>query len=152
MGSLAFCLFDRNHAGAISVPEFRKIIVSLDIATDPEKIDAIVESVDSNKDNVIDFREFATAMIRHLPPASEEEDYRSSNKRISFYDDLELIECFQAFDKNGDGFISQSELEEVMVSLGERLTPKEIRAMMEEADTNGDGLIDLEEFKQLLPM
>lgn len=117
---------------------------------------------------MIDFEEFATAMIRHLAPlhpahheplqptmtttASSSSASRSvRSKRISFHDEMELLQCFQAFDKNGDNRISQQELAEVMISLGERLSSHDLQAMMNEADINRDGYIDFEEFKQLLP-
>ena len=53
--------------------------------------------------------------------------------------------CFaQAFDKDGSGKISEDELRTVMQSLGERLTDDELREMIREADTDGDGEIDYE--------
>lgn len=111
---------------------------------------------------MIDFEEFATAMIRHLAPLHPVQEplqpttpssssRRARSKRISFHDEMELLQCFQAFDKNGDNRISQQELAEVMISLGERLSPHDLQAMMKEADINRDGYIDFEEFKQLLP-
>lgn len=112
---------------------------------------------------MIDFEEFATAMIRHLAPlhpaheplqpttTTTASSRRVRSKRISFHDEMELLQCFQAFDKNGDNRISQQELAEVMISLGERLSSHDLQAMMKEADINRDGYIDFEEFKQLLP-
>jgi Ca2+-binding EF-hand superfamily protein len=56
----------------------------------------------------------------------------------------------RVFDKNSDGKICAAELTEVMKSLGEELTPSEIAKMMREADIDGDGVINIEEFKKLL--
>ncbi|KAI9249708.1 hypothetical protein BDA99DRAFT_523412 [Phascolomyces articulosus] len=182
----AFRIFDIKGAGTISLTEFGKIIENLNIATSQSEIQSIAHAVDLNNDQMIDFEEFATAMIRHLTPdphqshttcfsssiiTTEPQSYyyqsattsrprtilprstttKRSSKRISFYDDLELVQCFQAFDKNRDGLISRKELEDVMISLGEHLTPQEIKAMMDDADRNGDGYIDFDEFKHLLP-
>lgn len=54
----------------------------------------------------------------------------------------EIADAFKIFDKNGDGYINEEELKQVMVSLGEQLSPKELEDMMKEADTDGDGLIN----------
>ncbi|CDS10737.1 hypothetical protein LRAMOSA11223 [Lichtheimia ramosa] len=159
----AFRIFDSTGTGSITIGQFSKIVKNLNIATDPNEIDCIARSVDLNNDHVIDFEEFATAMIRHLAPLhpvqeplqpttpSSSSSRRARSKRISFHDEMELLQCFQAFDKNGDNRISQQELAEVMISLGERLSPHDLQAMMKEADINRDGYIDFEEFKQLLP-
>ncbi|KAJ9074306.1 hypothetical protein DSO57_1003097 [Entomophthora muscae] len=62
----------------------------------------------------------------------------------------ELNEAFALFDKNGDGSISVEELGEVMKSLGQNPTPDELQAMIKEADADGDGTIDQEEFQILM--
>ncbi|EEC13003.1 calmodulin, putative, partial [Ixodes scapularis] len=54
----------------------------------------------------------------------------------------ELREAFRVFDKNGDGFISASELRHVMTNLGEKLTDEEVEDMIKEADLDGDGLVN----------
>lgn len=54
----------------------------------------------------------------------------------------ELREAFRVFDRNGDGFISASELRHVMTNLGEKLTDEEVEDMIREADLDGDGLVN----------
>lgn len=53
------------------------------------------------------------------------------------------------FDVNGDGWISREELRTVMTNLGEKLTDQDIDAMIKEADLNGDGRVNYEEFVQM---
>lgn len=49
------------------------------------------------------------------------------------------------FDTNGDGEITLAELQQAMQRLlGERLTPREISEVVQEADVNGDGTVDFE--------
>jgi calmodulin len=45
------------------------------------------------------------------------------------------------FDKEGRGWISAAELRHVLTSIGEKLGPDEMDAMMAESDPDGDGKI-----------
>ena len=56
----------------------------------------------------------------------------------------DLKEAFKVFDKDNNGFISQSELRLVMVNLGEKLTDDELKEMILEADIDGDGQVNYE--------
>ncbi|KAJ0980905.1 hypothetical protein J5N97_009160 [Dioscorea zingiberensis] len=61
----------------------------------------------------------------------------------------DLEQVFKKFDSNGDGKVSSSELAGVLHTLGEILTEEDVKAMMAEVDTDGDGFISLEEFIDL---
>lgn len=56
----------------------------------------------------------------------------------------ELCQSFKVFDKDGNGFISASELHHVMTTFGEKLTKEDADEMVREADINGDGQINYE--------
>ncbi|XP_011020172.1 PREDICTED: calmodulin-like protein 3 isoform X2 [Populus euphratica] len=62
------------------------------------------------------------------------------------YDKAELKSVFATFDKNGDGFITKQELRESFKNIRIFMTEKEVEEMVVKVDTNGDGLIDFEEF------
>ena len=73
-----------------------------------EEVKQIVDSV--NKSSV-DFPEFLGVVSKNMkPPASESE----------------IKEAFRVFDKEGNGFVSASELRHVMTNLGEKLTEDEV--------------------------
>ena len=55
-------------------------------------------------------------------------------------------EAFKVFDKDGNGFISAAELRHVMTNLGEKLTEDEVDEMIKEADFDGDGQVNYDEF------
>lgn len=60
------------------------------------------------------------------------------------------IKYFQVFDRDNNGFISATELRHVMKSLGEALTDEEVDEMIEQADVNGDGQVNYEEFVKMM--
>uniref|UniRef100_A0A162AFH3 EF-hand domain-containing protein n=1 Tax=Daucus carota subsp. sativus TaxID=79200 RepID=A0A162AFH3_DAUCS len=62
----------------------------------------------------------------------------------------ELKEAFRVFDKDQNGFISAAELRHVMTNLGEKLTDEEVDEMIREADVDGDGQINYEEFVKVM--
>ena len=51
---------------------------------------------------------------------------------------------------SGGYYVSPESLKKVMASLGERLTHEEVEEMMRMADTNQDGLLHYEEFRDFL--
>ena len=70
-----------------------------------------------------------------------------SNHRIADENlEEDILEAFQVFDKDGNGFITARELKNVMANLGESLTEDEVNAMIREADCDGDGCINYAEF------
>uniref|UniRef100_A0A8P0NV50 EF-hand calcium-binding domain-containing protein 11 n=2 Tax=Canis lupus familiaris TaxID=9615 RepID=A0A8P0NV50_CANLF len=54
------------------------------------------------------------------------------------------------FDKDGNGYISAVELHHVMTNSGVKLTDEEVDEMIKEADTDGDGRVNYEEFVQMV--
>ncbi len=63
---------------------------------------------------------------------------------------VSLSPLHRVFDRDGDGLISEEELRLTMNNLGEPLTDSEVRSMIEEADLDGDGRINFQEFARLM--
>ena len=57
---------------------------------------------------------------------------------------------FKIFDRDGNGFISAGELRHVLNNLDEPVTDDEANEIIEEADTDGDGQINYEEFVRMI--
>ncbi|XP_069114960.1 uncharacterized protein [Argopecten irradians] len=62
----------------------------------------------------------------------------------------ELEAAFSIFDTDDDGCITTDELASVMRSMGGVTTEEELQDMIKEADADGSGDIDLEEFLALM--
>ncbi|CAA7407478.1 unnamed protein product [Spirodela intermedia] len=61
-----------------------------------------------------------------------------------------LGRMFRFVDENGDGKISPSELQSCMKTVGEELTEEDAEAVVESADSDGDGLLGFEDFARLV--
>ena len=76
---------------------------------------------------LFDFNETQSIISRRAPPPEKEDTIR---------------DCFRIFDKDGNGYVSASELRHVLTNLGERLSDEEVDEMIREADITGDGQVN----------
>ncbi len=58
--------------------------------------------------------------------------------------------AFRMFDRNKDGYVDAKEIKELTTTLGQRLTFDELEAFMREADMDGDGRLNYEEFVKMM--
>ena len=71
-------------------------------------------------------------------------------KAVEDVEEEEMVEAFRSFDLDGNGFISAAELRLAYSSQGMTLTDEEVEEMIREADTDCDGRINYEEFRQMM--
>ncbi|XP_057959223.1 calmodulin-like protein 11 [Malania oleifera] len=131
----AFCLFDRDGDGRITVEELATVIRSLDQNPTDQELQEMITEVDADGNGTIEFTEFLSLMARKMKETDAEE---------------ELREAFKVFDKDQNGYISASELRQVMINLGEKLTDEEVEQMINEADLDGDGQVNYDEFVKMM--
>ncbi|XP_074566659.1 calmodulin-1-like [Curcuma longa] len=131
----AFCLFDKDGDGCITPEELGTVIKSLGQNPSEEELQEMVQEVDADGNGSIEFGEFLSLMARKVKETNVEE---------------ELKEAFKVFDKDQNGFISATELRNVMINLGEKLTDEEVEKMIKEADLDGDGQVNYEEFVRMM--
>jgi len=87
----------------------------------------------------VEFEEFLAMMTRRLAATSTDDDEARRQRH-----DAELRQAFRVFDIDGDGLIDADELRQTMANLGETLSDHDVRAMIREADRNGDGKVDFD--------
>ena len=127
----AFKFFDKDGNGTVEPEEISQVLKALGLEMTDEELKDIMSSLDENGDGVMDFQEFVQMMDRRMSISSQR---------------AEIEQTFKVFDKNGDVKITFDELKEVLTQLGEEVTDKDVMDMIKEADLNGDGAIDFEEF------
>merc|ERR1719342_179312 len=98
---------------------------------------ALVMEVDINGDGTIDFQEFLGMMKQKANEADQESD---------------LKEAFKIFDRDKNGYIDMKELKQVACMLGATLTKDEVAEFMKEADVDGNGKLDYDEFVKMMLM
>ena len=92
-----------------------------------------MDLVDSNKNGYIDYSEFLSAAM---------------SKEI-ILDKERMESAFKAFDSDGSGGISSEELK-LMVGGDGNIGDQVWKELIKEVDTDEDGTIDLNEFKNML--
>ena len=130
----AFILLDKDDDGAITKRELISVLVELGETPKEETLREMMNEVNFNGNETIDFHEFLAFMSNKMRYTPEEE----------------FEEMFRLLDIDGDGHITGGEIRLVMGTLGEAFTDEEIGDMMREADVDGDGYVNYEEFLKMM--
>jgi len=123
-----FLAMDKNKHGTITLGEFKSIIQERYAGQfSDSQVKELFDAIDTSHTEEIAYTEFLAAMMMN---------------RMALHDDI-LKATFRRFDTNGSGVIEPKDLE---VLLGESFEGEEVKDLIKEADTNGDGRIDYDEF------
>ncbi|KAJ9505262.1 hypothetical protein QJQ45_027904 [Haematococcus lacustris] len=151
----------------MSSAELGTVMRSLGQNPTEAELQDMINEVDVDGNGTIDFPEFLMLMARKMkvpksppphdgttgPPFPLSNISNMAYMQETDHED-ELREAFKVFDKDGNGFISAVEqcmqLRHVMTNLGERLTDEEVEEMIREADVDGDGQVNYEEFVNMM--
>lgn len=133
-----FEMFDSDGDGSITVKELESIAKALGHnLTETELLDLVKEfDFDGNGD--LDYDEFQALAKKCFPNGA-------ANPSAD-----ELKQIFQMADKDEKGFITAAELRELFVLMGETATDEDIDDMIEFADFDNDGKINIDDFFQLM--
>ena len=95
----------------------------------------MISDIDKDGSGTIDFTEFLEMMTSKM----SEKDSRE-----------EILKAFRLFDDDETGKISFRNLKRVAKELGENMTDEELQEMIDEADRDGDGEINEDEFLRIM--
>lgn len=131
----AFDLFDTDGSGTIDAKELKVAMRALGFEPKKEEIKKMIADIDKDGSGTIDFDEFLQMMTAKM----SEKDSRE-----------EILKAFRLFDDDETGKISFKNLKRVAKELGENMTDEELQEMIDEADRDGDGEINEEEFLRIM--
>ncbi|XP_044472050.1 calcium-dependent protein kinase 19-like isoform X2 [Mangifera indica] len=160
----AFKLFDKDQNGFISAAELRLFMTNLGEKMTDEEVKELIQEADVDGDGQVNYDEFVRVMLEGVvkdissklssSTSTSASTSASSNlinlKRLDTDTEEEMKAAFKVFDKDQNGFISAAELRHVMTNLGEKMTYEEAKEMIQEADVDGDGQVNYDEFVRLM--
>jgi len=132
-----FKRLDTDGSGTLTIDEFVSVP---ELAVNP-LLERVLQIFDQDKDNEIQFYEFIKALSIFSERSSKEE-------KIKF--------AFKVYDIDGDDFISNGELFQVLkMMVGNNLTEEQLQQIVDktilEGDKDKDGKISYTEFKNMIP-
>ena len=129
----SFAMYDKDGNGSISLGELREVLRNLGEKVTNDDINQIIQIADTDGDGEIDYKEFVDLI-------------KGVMKNKGAQGDQDLRRAFTIFDQDGNGSISASELKIVLDRIGIKMTDYEIANTIREADTDGNGEVDYNEF------
>jgi len=131
----AFDLFDTDGGGSIDPKELKAAMVSLGFEAKNQTIYQMISDLDADGSGAIDFKEFLDMMTARMSDRDSRED---------------IEKVFKLFDDEKTGRISIKNLRRVARELGETMDDSELQEMVERADNDGDGLVTLDDFYNIM--
>ncbi|KAG8184631.1 hypothetical protein JTE90_022679 [Oedothorax gibbosus] len=131
----AFKLFDTEETGFIAARELKVALRALGFEPKKEEIKKMLTEIDKDNTGKIAYEDFFSVM-----------SVKISDKGAN----QEIMKAFQLFDNDNTGKISYANLKRVAQELGETISEEELREMIQEADRDGDGEVNQEEFLRIM--
>lgn len=128
-----FNYFDGDRDGKISAVELRAYLGSIGEYMSYEDAQGLIDDLDTDGDKLLDFQDFLKLMKRN-----DEGD-----------DDLK--KAFEMYElEKGSGCITPRSLQRTLHRLGDTKSYEECKAMIQAYDTDGNGVLDYNEFHQMM--
>ncbi|XP_051116880.1 calmodulin-like protein 7 [Andrographis paniculata] len=137
-----FGLLDQNGDGRITLQELSDSLEKMGIFIADVELRQMIDRIDADGDGCVDAGEFE-ALYKSIMDGGDGGGDGD--------DDRDMLEAFNVFDQNGDGFITVDELQAVLGSLGlAGGAETDCRMMIKKVDSDGDGMVSFSEFKQMM--
>ncbi|KAH6782615.1 hypothetical protein C2S52_000503 [Perilla frutescens var. hirtella] len=138
---------DRNKDGLVSLDELMSLLDKIGLNASRVELELLVG------DKALDFFDFLffyQTLIGKAGTTNQEKEPVNDDQIL----ESDLRKTFRVFDLNGDGFISCEELQIALSRLGllDRSCGQDCMQMIGVYDANSDGLLDFEEFKEMMFM
>ena len=133
----AFNIFDVESNGSIKSNQLLMLMSALKQYPTEKELEDIIKEADINNEGKIYFNQFLKMIAKRLRNIKEDEDEY-------------LKSLFSSLDPDNNGLISIREIKYIVTHSNENISEKDFEIIMKEADTDGDGLISLDEFMTIM--
>ena len=130
--------FDKEGGGSISQTSMQMILKSMGVKVDKDDMEGYVAEVDEEASGKFSFSMFCAVAARFMI----EDDVEQMRE--------ELKEAFRIYDKDGEGFITNDVLKEILREIDPTLTEGDLDNIIEEVDEDGSGTMDFDEFQEMM--
>ena len=131
----AFSLFDSDHRNALDARELKAAIRAMGFDVKKEQVKKMMDDIGRGPTDLVPFEEFLEIMRDKM--------FEKGSKE-------EIMKIFQLFDDEQSGKISFRNLKRIAMEIGENISDEEIRDMIDEADRDGDGALNFDEFYRVM--
>merc|ERR1719198_335578 len=131
----AFDLFDVDGSGNIDIKELTIAMKALGCEPKPGEIEKMVGEVDDDGSGEIGFPEFLRMMTNKILNKDPKDD---------------MVKAFRLFDEDQTGFVTLKNMKRVAKETNQTLDEEELQEMLNDADRDGDGQLNEEEFLTML--
>ncbi|XP_008182040.1 caltractin-like [Acyrthosiphon pisum] len=131
----AFDLMDTHGHMIISTRDFKFAIKALGLELPRDKYIQLLSRIEKDQNGFIKKEIFIEEMRKVLPKRDVK---------------IDMIKAFQLIDEDDTGKIDFNKLKNVAVILGEQVSDEEIINMLNAADEDGDGQVNLTEFMRII--
>jgi centrin-1 len=131
----AFDLFDTDGSGYIDGKELKVAMRALGFEPKKEEVQKMIADVDVDGSGRIHYEDFVKLMTVKIMNRDPQE---------------EILKAFRLFASDNPNGITFKDLKRVSRELGEKMSDEELQEMIDEADRNGDGVVDEQEFLRIM--
>merc|ERR1719461_2220836 len=125
-----FQTIDLNGDGLISEDELFQALHAIDSSLTRQDAKSIMLTVDANSNGVLEYDELLSSRINRKLISKEER----------------MRKVFKCLDVDGSGTLTAVEIQGALISIHPKIETGECNDLLKEADKNGDGVIDYEEW------
>ena len=132
-----FTFCDKSGSGTIPISEVRGVLKGSKFTLESKDLKRVIQDADEENKGTVSFPQLLAALQKRLREGDPKE---------------ELIEAFRVFDLKNTGSVSTEDLIDIIVKFHNEVgvSESEVAQLVKDADFDGDGLIDYNEFVKML--
>lgn len=131
----AFGLFDSDNKGALDARELKAAIRAMGFDVKKDQVRKMMQDIGREPNQLISQPDFFEIMRDKMQEKGSRE---------------EIMKIFQLFDEEHTGRITLRNLKRIALEIGDPATEEELREMIAEADRDGDGALNFDEFYRVM--